>query len=270
MNLKFKELEIRCKENAKKCTVSTKKCPKCGGFGQILIHKETGQKCKLSDVPGSQHGDYKLEACTCKVKADMQQIMRNSGIGEENYKSKNFSTFTEDTPEHKKMKDIAMQFIEDKEAKGIGFFGNSGTGKTHICVAICNALLEEGIPHKYFDYVSQVNGLLRMRKFNDPNYLLEMDKWKSCKVLYIDDLFKRTENDYKGNEKVELFFEIINSRYENGKITIFSTEMKGKDLKQLDEAIYSRIVAMCGKYLVGCEGSNKRVDDVKKLLGKRE
>ena len=61
------------------------------------------------------------------------------------------------------MYDLAQSFLKDDEAKGIGFWGNSGTGKTHICIAICNELLKKGISHKYFNYRRDIQRLIALR-----------------------------------------------------------------------------------------------------------
>ena len=130
----------------------------------------------------------------------------------------------------------ATAFIGDPS----GWFiisGCPGSGKTHICTAICGALIDAGKETKYFmwrEMAPKLKALVNEREL----YEAKMDKFKETDVLYIDDFFK-------GNitaADINLAFELLNSRYNSrSKITIISTERTVEDLIEIDEALGSRI-----------------------------
>ena len=77
-----------------------------------------------------------------------------------------------------------------------------------------------------------------------------MSRYKKCKVLLIDDLFK-------GNitlSDINIMFEIVNYRYFNNLPMIISTEKGGKELIEIDEAIGSRILEMAKDYNMELKG----------------
>ena len=78
-----------------------------------------------------------------------------------------------------------------------------------------------------------------------------MSRYKSCKVLLIDDLFKGSIT----SSDLNVIFEIVNHRYFNNLPIIISSEKRREELLKIDEAIGSRILEMCGDYNVELKGS---------------
>lgn len=250
---------LKLKANSESTSSSDYKCYQCKDTGMIFINIANGEEVPASDVPASQQGRYYSKPCSCAIEKRTLELMNNSGIDPGQYQKKNFSTFVVETEEQKKMKELALEFVQDKEALGFGVYGRSGTGKTHICMAILGELSRKGISHRYFNYRKDIRELVA-NKFNSDEYNKLMDKWTSTKVLYIDDIFKFVVSNGKTNtEELRIMFEIINARYLNKKITIFSSEFTGRDLLELDEAIGSRIIDITGRYGVKCTGNNYRI-----------
>jgi DNA replication protein DnaC len=113
--------------------------------------------------------------------------------------------------------------------------GSVGSGKTHLCTAICGALLDQG---KFVRYMLWRDESVKLKAIvNDGEYEAEIKPLKNCQVLYIDDLFKggATAADIK------LAFEILNSRYNRRLTTIISCEKTPEELLAIDEALGSRI-----------------------------
>ena len=223
----------------------TAECSICGGGGYIY-----------KTVNGYSFADE----CSCVTEKKIERYLRSSGVDYEEYLSKSISTFKVDTDEAENMKQIAEQFLEDDKATGAGYFGKSGTGKTHICIAICQELTRsKAIPHFYFAYRREIQRLKSVF-FHSEDYDRLMSKWTSCKVLFIDDLFKFA-TDRTGTiqtQDLQIMFDIINSRYLNKAVTIFSSEFALNDIKNIDAALASRIYEMIGPYRLKCEGDNRR------------
>jgi len=64
---------------------------------------------------------------------------------------------------------------------------------------------------------------------------------KKVDVLYIDDFLKTERGKFPTTGDVNIAFELINHRYINKKITIFSSERDVDEIIDIDEATGSRI-----------------------------
>ena len=94
------------------------------------------------------------------------------------------------------------------------FFGPSGTGKTHLAVAICNGLIEQNVRVRYYQATALVQELQRARA----ELLLEktftrLDKYR---VLILDDIGYVKKSD----AETHVLFELIAHRYESGSMII--------------------------------------------------
>ena len=144
-------------------------------------------------------------------------------------------------------RDIAKEYIAKKD----GWFlaaGRSGSGKTHICTAICAELLDEGLPVRYVlwrDMSVQAKAAV-----NDADAYRDItEPLKRVEVLYIDDLFKVEQGKQPTAADVNLAFEILNYRYnDDSKLTILSTEKSLDELLYIDEATGSRIYERAKRY----------------------
>jgi DNA replication protein DnaC len=135
---------------------------------------------------------------------------------------------------------LNFQNIRNERNNSIAFLKQVGAGKTHLSIAICNTLMEQGVGVRYMQY-REVITRLKQNMTDESYYQNEMHKYKECPVLLIDDLYKgkTTESD------INLVYEIINHRYLKGMPIILSCEYDMDRLLEFDEAIGSRIAEMC-------------------------
>lgn len=119
--------------------------------------------------------------------------------------------------------------------------GNPGSGKTHICTAVCGELLKANIEVVYMQWLDDSR---RLKAYvNDPDFDSLCDRYTDCAVLYIDDLFKQA---YGGrptatDADVRIAFTILNARYLENKPTIISSEWDLQKLIDTDEGTFSRV-----------------------------
>ena len=207
------------------------KCNLCNDKGYIATTL-SGEKKKLTDVLSSQI-DYVLP-CKCQLEKQMYSKMKYSNIELDQYEKKSFETFKRDTEEADKMYELAYKFLES-DAQGVGFFGKSGTGKTHIQRL-------KALVYKHEEYNALIND------------------FKMATVLYIDDLFKlsKNSNGEMNIQEMQIVFDIINSRYMNKKRIIVSSEYTVAEMKQFDEATAGRIREMIDDLGMKVEGVNRR------------
>lgn len=208
-------------------------CPKCKNKGWIQFYI---------------NGCICSERCDCWAIRQNKRMVEDSGLVDkvnkctfENYKA------TTEWQQHLRNKAIAFT----KEPKGwFAILGQSGAGKTHLCVAICSELMLKGMPVKYMVWSDDNNRLKQMTLDNE--YQKEVEQYKTMPVLYIDDFLKGKITD----ADLRLAFEILNYRYnQEDLITIITSELGLADIP--DEALAGRIKEKCGANLFKLAGKDK-------------
>ena len=140
----------------------------------------------------------------------------------------------------------------------------SGSGKTSICSAICNYLVEQGYDVKYYSWRVIINKIKDMSRDNErlkeKEHLIKV--MQQCEILYLDDLFKTLvsngDNPLLTAADVNITRDILEYRYINLKSTILSGEYLPSEIINIDRAFGSRIVQMCKPdYLISLTGNNK-------------
>lgn len=219
-------------------------CPKCDGSGYIKRWKD---------------GQGHIEICPiCAERHAQEARLRNSGISPADYERFTLESFKADTEEARRMKAAAEHYLANAApTQSIGYFGKPGTGKTHICIALCQASRR---PHYYWPYRAEIqkikNAAYRIPALYDELIL----KPSKASFLYIDDLFKGAViNGGLSQQDLQIMFEIIDKRKMNRLPTVFSSELSLRKIIALDEGLGSRIAEMTGIYMIGTSGANRRV-----------
>ena len=182
-----------------------------------------------------KNGVATARECSCSERRKGVKRLAESGMSGL-LKDCTFATYQ--TPEQwqKEAKQKALGYVDDNHNKWFVVCGSVGSGKTHLCTAICGALLDKG---KFIRYMRWRDDSVRLKAaVNDDGYAALIAPYQRCQVLYIDDLFKggATEADKK------LAFQILDYRYSNRHLaTIISCEKTPEELLALDEATGSRI-----------------------------
>ena len=192
--------------------------------------------------------------CECMEIRRAIRRMKNSGL-ERFVRGHTFETFRCDEPWQQAIRDRARAYVDEGLEAGRWFYagGQPGSGKTHICTAIAREALYR-YPLVYMMWENE-SKTLKSLVTDAGEYASAISRYKDCKVLYIDDLFKPTKDDFGNMRKptaadVKLAFEIINYRYINQLPTIISSEWYMNALADIDEATASRIAECCGEYQI--------------------
>jgi DNA replication protein DnaC len=226
-------------------------------------HEEDGYHCPICKNKGSiakllelDNGTYSHCFADCKCVETRNSIMRMKRSGlKDIIKDYTFDKFIASENWQKAIKDAAMDYARNPE----GWFfigGQSGSGKTHLCTAICREFLLSG---KRVIYMLWRDEVVRLKAcVNDADeYRKLIDKYKTADVLYIDDMFKTGKAPDGSSLKVtggdvNVAFEIINYRYNNpALLTIISSELSEDDLLEIDEATGGRIYERAKAFTIG-------------------
>ena len=212
-------------------------CPKCQDRGYIILEK----------LP------LLVEECECQVRKRSLRRLARSGLLELAERC-TLESFRASEPWQKKAKASALAYID--APKGAWFFicGRSGSGKTHLCTALCKELIDRGKEVMYLKWREEAPELKALVK--DPAlYRERMKKLSEVQVLYIDDFLKGsvTEAD------INLAYQLLNERYNTRRRTVISSERSIEDILRIDEAVGGRIFELSKGYCVMTANVNLRL-----------
>ena len=211
------------------------KCPKCKDLEmyRVVTPEFTGMKY-----------------CECRKIREAERALRNSGL-EGVIKEKRFDNFYPKEEWQKDLLDRAIRYGKEyfkakEEGRTLPWLyvgGQSGSGKSHICTAICGVMMKKGVPIRYMEWTSDSRKLRALA--NTPDYDGLLDKLIDVELLYIDDLFKQKSRKYvdASNAEVKTLFEILNKRLMRNKATIISSEwyLKTELMNMVDGGTMGRI-----------------------------
>ena len=232
---------------------------------KVMVYNSRPGKLKYYDCPKClNRGEYEVREngrtvvreCSCMDKRRAMRRMMESGL-EDVITRYTYQTF--ETPEL--WQKTALEKCKEYSDNPVGWLimtGSPGTGKTHLCTAVCGDLIKKGYDVRYFQWRTEAPGLKAYAGTFE--YEDKVRPYKVAKVLYIDDFFKSktvTEGD------INLAFDIINARYNNTKLlTIISSEKTLEDMLDIDQARGSRIYERRQTYIRTSGKPNWRLRDM--------
>ena len=211
-------------ENLRKNGISPEKsyfeCPDCEDRGYTVTRSATGELMTRS--------------CPCQIRKDNQRRIERSGLAG-------------------LLESCTLETYQTAETWQKQAGGNPGSGKTHLCTAICGKLMEAGLPVWYMQWRADIPSI--KAKVNDAElYEDAVGKLKTIRVLYIDDFLKGNVTEADRN----IAFEILNARYIKPECaTIISSERTIGQILDWDEAIGSRIAERSKGFTMSVTGSGK-------------
>lgn len=199
------------------------RCELCRDTGQVITR-----------IPGDLLG-VSVRECRCAIERRNKLRIERSGLADV-LSRYTFDAYQTTNSRLKGIKAAALRYAEQAENEWFVIIGRPGSGKTHICTAIINRLMERGFNCKYMLWRDEVRELKALVNDNDA-YCRKMDELKRIDVLYIDDFLKGRPTDGDLN----VAFELLNSRYNQRKLTVISGERSVEQVMDMDEAIGSRM-----------------------------
>ena len=189
-----------------------------------------------------------------ELETKINGLMGRSGI-KLRFRSRTFDTFMVDESNegaYETAKAYAENFNRATE-DGLFFYGNFGTGKTHLAVAIAVHVIRNkciyAVLGTLIELLSQVK-----ETYDSKGNATEQEvvrKFKNCDLLVIDDLGKESITDWGLSQ----LYDIVNHRYENCKPIVITTNYTDDELinrlsakscdKKTAQAIVSRLHEIC-------------------------
>ena len=224
-----------------KCGLDNVDCPVCGNTGTVIVK-----------------GDKPLEIhsfpCECMKKRLSLRSLKKAGM-EDMAIRYSMDSYQADDPQRQTIKTKAQRFI-DADSGWFFIGGQSGSGKTHICTAICTGLMERASEIFFMPWRDESTALKMLMGRDFDRYESSMQSLKRAPVLYIDDFLKggTTEADIK------IAYELLNARYNTEALrTVISSEYGLEEIMQIDEALGGRIYERAKGFVVRAPKENWRL-----------
>jgi DNA replication protein DnaC len=131
------------------------------------------------------------------------------------------------------------------EGRGLWLVGDIGTGKTTLAMLVSRAAIDAGRTTAIYSLPRLLN-LIRSAIETDGGMVSFLERLTSVDLLHIDDLGVENKTDWV----LEQLYSIVNTRYEDERAMVLTTNLGIADLKeQFGERTLSRLLAICGEPL---------------------
>jgi DNA replication protein DnaC len=226
-------------------------CPRCFGTGMEIIAGEGARRCD------------------CKLTDDRERLFRNARIPAR-YQHCTLANYDAGTSEPMWIAKREAQIVLDDfliiEGRGLLLVGPVGVGKTHLAVAILRELIER---YQIAGMFYQFGALLRRiqdsyNPISQSSELAVLQPVFDADVLVLDELGASKPTDWVRDTMIQ----IINTRYNDQRMTIFTTNYSDKrsgekDTTELLEErigvpLRSRLYEMCRTVEIEGEDYRKR------------
>lgn len=230
--------ETHTRQSLRNCSANDERCPVCHDTGWEI-------------VPGEGQTTFRECRCGIRQRQIMDSRLSFANIPE-SYKDVRMNNFNENAyidagsrnKIHTAVRAVNYWFnnFETMKERGMGLYLYSerkGSGKTRMAASIANELLYgKGIQVKFATSLQILKEIKaswdnRDREYSESKLL---DFLCTSEILIIDDFGTEQTKDWIG----ERFYQIINSRYVDKKITIFTSNLR-PGLLEYDDRIINRI-----------------------------
>jgi DNA replication protein DnaC len=162
----------------------------------------------------------------------------------------------------------AYRLVEEYPAidRGLLLMGSVGVGKTHLSVAILRGLIGKGIACLFYDFGSLLKEI--QKSYNTVSQTSEIEVLApvyEAEVLVLDELGASKPTEWV----CDTLRQIIGRRYNDKKLTIFTTNYRDERSSPTDETledrvgarIRSRLYEMCKTVVIDGEDYRRRLDE---------
>lgn len=207
-------------------------CPQCLGTGWEIVAGKGAQRCR------------------CKTESRLDTLLASARIPRR-YEDCELENYDCLNPSLTRAKRDAQKFITEYPLIDFGllFIGPCGVGKTHLATAILKALIRKGIPCLFYDFRDLLKEI--QNSYNPVSQTSELQVLApiyEAEVLVLDELGASKPTSWVQ----ETMTQIINNRYNEKKVTIFTSNFLDKNsaneeslTERVGLRLRSRLYEMC-------------------------
>lgn len=229
--------------------IAEETCPKCQGTGYCIDRKTNSASpcdCGILDRVGLERRFHGARIPPRFGAKDFENFHPDPGAAQ-GVRSDPATVRT-----RREILQVAISYargFNETEKDGFVLRGGTGTGKTHIAVAILKAIINRGYTGVYFnftDLLSRIRDTYSEGAAESEGALL--DVVDARQLLVLDDVGAERATDFVRDR----LYLIINRRYENGRPIIMTTNLDDDELRaRVGERTASRLCEMCSSPFPG-------------------
>ena len=198
-------------------------CPKCNGSGWEPAADGRG-----------------VRRCRCMESSKIERMLAEARIPER-YEHCDLESYQPTDPSQKKAKNYVQSFLDKYPLVDVGLLlmGTCGVGKTHLAVALLKGVIIEkrdsGLFYDFRDLLRDIQA-----SWNSVSQTSELEVLRpvlEAKVLVLDELGANKPTDWVR----DTIAYIINCRYNDKKLTIFTSNFLDSAMNQREETLTDRI-----------------------------
>lgn len=193
---------------------------------------------------------WKRVECECMSSRRALNYVERLGLLKDVQKC-NFDTYVPYDEPTARMKETAQNFRKGWLYLG----GQSGSGKTHLAYSIFGRLVRQHKAPRWMAWIKESQELKMMIGEDEDEYNKEVERLMKCEILFIDDFF----NIVPTQADIRLARTIIDNRYSNDLMTVFTSELTLADLNDYDDAIAGRIAEKATVFQIQGNNHNYRM-----------
>jgi len=196
-------------------------CPRCFGTGMEVIEGEGARRCD------------------CR-KQDNHSVLISRARVPRRYDKCHFQSFIVENDSQKVALKYASNLVRDYPAvdRGLLLTGPCGVGKTHLAVSILKALTERGFSCLFYEFGSLLKTIQdSYNPISKTSELTVLAPVFNAEVLVLDELGASKPTDWVK----DTMSQIINTRYNDDRLTILTTNYSDTRKTDRDETLEDRI-----------------------------
>ena len=225
-------------------------CPRCYGTGMEVIPGKGARRCE------------------CRKRDDSAKLLEAAHIPAR-YRECSLSNYRPASGNGSQLQafNYAFKLVDEYPAvdRGLLFMGTVGVGKTHLATAILRGLIDKGVRCLFFEFGALLkeiqdsyNPVSQTSELKIPAPVYDAD------VLVLDELGASKPTDWVRDTMMQ----VIGTRYNNKRLTIFTTNYTDERLNGREETLEdrigvrlrSRLYEMCRTVVVNGADYRRRFD----------
>lgn len=231
-------------------------------FQDYLDSRDEPEVCPLCYGSGMEFITGGVRPCKCRKQKSHSNLLEKVKIPRR-YENCHFQSYKITNPSQERAFRYASKLAMEYPAteRGLLLMGTCGIGKTHLAVSILKALTERGFSCVFYEFGSLLRQI--QDSYNPNTQITELKILANiydAEILVLDEIGASKPTDWVR----ERMADVINTRYNDKKLTIFTTnyldDRKGEKEETLEERIgvrlRSRLFEMC--QTVKIEGNDFR------------